>query len=169
MKPFRLSATTLKLVDLFRSKKEDEVATYEEIEKVVGFDIRENGRRCYLYSAQNILEREDGIHLGTQTSIGYKILKPNEAVDKVEGNRYHLARKTKRAGKTASRVDWQRLDEKDQKRLMRESIILNSSYQFFKATKPAIKLLEAAGEMKKVTADKLIEAVAMNKMIGKRE
>ncbi len=87
---FERSPETALLVTRLKKVKENEIIKYGELSAAIGFDIRK--KRYFIYSALDILKREDAYVFACVHSVGYRRL-PNEQISK-KAQEKHLRKLT---------------------------------------------------------------------------
>jgi hypothetical protein len=83
---FQCSIETKWLIDRGRRLQVGEVVTYEELSKLIGIDVREEGRGA-LRSARNILLRDEQIVLDSVPNVGLKRSSDSEIVQSAGAQR----------------------------------------------------------------------------------
>jgi hypothetical protein len=110
---FQCSIETKWLIDRGRRLQVGEVVTYEELSKLIGIDVREEGRGA-LRSARNILLRDEQIVLDSVPNVGLKRSSDSEIVQSAGAVFSKLRRGAQRGVQRLTAVaDFDRLSDAD--------------------------------------------------------
>lgn len=154
------AAASILISHISRMKVAEEI-TWDEINRVVGWDVRE--KRSIICTVKNRLERDYGIVLGSIPGVGYRLLPDTEKVNgELPKDREARRRSAQRSKRKAGTVELAGLPSADQLRCLSETAIAHVTIVSSSAKSMRQVTQALGGETKPLQLNKALEALKQN-------
>lgn len=136
----------------------DRVFTYDEFDRALGRDFREN--RTPLGRVQRELLEKDHRVLSNERGVGYRVARANEHADLAVGQRRRARRAVDKGVKIVSGADHTELTNRERQRLTELEVNLRAQADMLRRTEARVEVLEKSSRKTDDRLDILVAELA---------